>query len=284
MITKFINLLRKFRYRFSPSIYWARTEVKNWGDDFNPWLFQKLTGQNPLYCPHRSIPKLHMAGSILQLAGPFDSCWGSGFITDIRTSPPELRHAYALRGLLSAQILESAGIEPPSAFGDPGLLPARLIPVNFTKHYSIAVIPHYADQELALSFCHEAKVELIPVSLGIETFVQKIAAAEMVFSSSLHGIICAESLGISVNWVQFSNNLIGGHFKFHDYLSGTSRDYKNVYPLDARTDRNFFKKKGTFPPLSNDALFKCQSDLLRSFPYKIKKCLQKELFTFESSN
>ncbi len=262
--------LRRIKYGLAPSIYWARTDIPNWGDDLNPWLYYKLTGKKPIYCPHLSIPKLFMAGSILHLCGPKDSCWGSGYLED---PPEELvtpNHVYAVRGKLTAKILESRGAPTTSNFGDPGCIVPRLIEVDFTKKYKIALVPHYVDWEIAESFCKEKHIKLVPVSLGTAAFVQELAGAEMVYSSSLHGIICAESLGIPTGWVRFSDNLIGGSFKFHDYLSGTGREYEGCQPIDFRKDPHNRLNQVNLPQLPPETLSEIQLNLIKSFPFKLK--------------
>lgn len=262
------RLLRRIRYSLRPSIYWARSETPNWGDDLNPWLFQKLTGTTPIYCPHKDIPRLLMAGSILDQAGPFDSCWGSGLIRPDLEDAVRLAKAYATRGPLTSEILNSHGVECSGVYGDPGLLVPDFVEIDRTKRYALAVVPHYVDYSDGVRFAHETSAELVPVSEPIERFVQRIAAAERVCSSSLHGLICAEALGIPAYWIRFSDGLIGGNFKFRDYLAGTGRAWKATVPVDLRREASV--AKATERPWDPFPLEEKKQGLLQSFPLRLK--------------
>ena len=48
---------------------------------------------------------------------------------------------------------------------------------------------------------------------------KKIAECETVISSSLHGLIAADSFGIPNLQMVLSNNIVGGLFKYNDYYS-----------------------------------------------------------------
>lgn len=262
------RLLRRIRYNLRPSIYWARSDTPNWGDDFNPWLFQKLTGSIPIYCPHKDIPRLLMAGSIIDQAGPLDSCWGSGLIKPDLEVSFRLTRAHATRGPLTRDILVSRGVECSDVFGDPGLLAPDYVNTDRTKRYALAIVPHYIDYADGVKFAHETSAELVPVSEPIETFIQRIAAAERVCSSSLHGLICAEALGIPAFWIRFSDGLIGGNFKFRDYLAGTGRLWKTAVPVDLRREASVAKV--TERPWDPFPLVETKQGLLKSFPLKLK--------------
>lgn len=226
--------LRRLRFTGKPVVFWARLGLRNWGDDLNPWLFEKLTGKTAAYCAHKDISRLLMAGSILQCSGPLDICWGSGFITQDSARGIRIRAALACRGKLTARLLEENGSEPPEVFGDPGFLCADYVPPAPAKNSKIGIIPHYADQRHAEVLAKELKARLIPVSLGIEEFVRAVSEVEIIASSSLHGLICAESLEIPATWIRISDNITGGNFKFQDYVSGTGREFAGLEPLDVR--------------------------------------------------
>ncbi|ACA99498.1 MULTISPECIES: polysaccharide pyruvyl transferase family protein [Cyanophyceae] len=211
------------KYGLHHSLLWARPKHRNWGDDLNPWLFEKLTGKKAVYCPHKSCRRFLMAGSILTGAGEYDMCWGTGLISDELQAPLKMFRALAVRGPLSAQKLEESGIEPPSIFGDPGLIATSLVSLPENKKYKVSIIPHYVDRKAGETFAKEKGFHVINVDLPIVKFMEEVASSEQVWSSSLHGIICSESLGLPTAWIKFSEKIIGGEFKFHDYLLGTQR-------------------------------------------------------------
>jgi pyruvyltransferase len=232
---------RKLKYSLQGnSVYWSNGVIRNWGDDINPWLYLKITGKEAVYCPHQDVPRLLMIGSILDRAGASDSCWGTGFISD---SPIEnrikLRKAYATRGPLTAHILEKSGVSVNHVYGDPGVIAVRCIMSELgsvEKHNRIGIIPHYVDVEAAHSLALEMKVDtkIVPVNLPRMAFVAEILKCSYVLSSSLHGLVVAESLGIPSAWLCISDKVIGGSFKFKDYILGTDRQLSDLIKYDAQ--------------------------------------------------
>ena len=64
--------------------------------------------------------------------------------------------------------------------------------------------------------------------------VEAIRSAEVVFTSSLHALIIAESFGTPCVWVSIGEGLIGGDHKFLDYFEGSGRtEGVCAVPLDA---------------------------------------------------
>ena len=253
-----------FKYQLRNSVFYARCTQRNWGDDLNPWLFNKLTGEKSVYCPHKSCERLLMAGSILTGAGEYDTCWGTGLISDQLTAPLRLSKALAVRGPLSAKKLEESGIAASAIYGDPGLIASKLVPLPKNKKYRRSVIPHYVDRDKGEQFAKEMNFHVINVDLPIEKFIEEVASSEEVWSSSLHGIICAESMQIPTTWVKFSDQIIGGSFKYHDYLLGTNRDIS--YPLDVSKSWNI---NLVAQPLDFFAVDSLITKLLSVFPRKL---------------
>jgi len=68
-----------------------------------------------------------------------------------------------------------------------------------------------------------------------EQFLRAMADCGAVISSSLHGLIFAEALGIPNLWVTASNEIAGGPFKFDDWFSTTAIPQTTGHPL-ASTD------------------------------------------------
>jgi len=252
------------KYDLRSSLFWARSVHRNWGDDLNPWLFKKLTGKRAIYCPHQTSKRFVMAGSILTEAGDYDICWGTGLIREDLKIPLRLAKALAVRGPLSAQKLADSGIYAPKVYGDPGLLASRLVTVPKDKKYKVSVIPHYTDRREGEALAREMGYHVINVDLPIEQFIEEVARSEQVWSSSLHGIICPESMGIPTTWVKFSNRIIGGNFKYDDYFLGTGRDVSQ--PLDLSLPASDLKSARSLDPFDVSEII---HGLLNVFPYKI---------------
>jgi len=58
----------------------------------------------------------------------------------------------------------------------------------------------------------------------------------MILSSSLHGLIVADSYGIPNAWVRFSDNISGGSFKYLDYFASVGRDVQEPVRIESSED------------------------------------------------
>ena len=67
-----------------------------------------------------------------------------------------------------------------------------------------------------------SEVTVLDVAQGPAEFVSKLVQCERVASSSLHGLILADSYNVPNIRIQITPNVIGGDFKFQDYYSTTS--------------------------------------------------------------
>ena len=179
--------------------------------------------------PKKGDRKLLSIGSILQNASDGDTVWGSGIKGGTGGFKNKVNQLFvhAVRGPLSEQFLRKNGIDVSNikALFDPGcLIPylyADQLSQSVSKKRSLCIIPHYRDDftlrkkypDLAESFL---SVDSMPLD-----FVKKLQGAELVISSSLHGIIFAESLGIPAKWLATING--EDELKYYDYYYGTDR-------------------------------------------------------------
>jgi pyruvyltransferase len=142
--------------------------------------------------------------------------WGSGFIGD----GPTLRHTRlavaALRGPSSAARL---GLDGEVPLGDPGLLASLLLRRRPATRRAIGIVPHYADLDLPIieAWASTPSAVISPRLPAME-FLEAVASCELILSSSLHGLIVADSLGVANHWTRLSGRLTGHSFKFRDYL------------------------------------------------------------------
>lgn len=195
----------------------------NWGDALSPVLVHALSGKVVVHTDGLHLYRFLAVGSILGSANEQAEVWGSGFICENATVIGTPRKIHAVRGPLSRASLLAQGIECPAVFGDPALLLPRLYNPTVGKRYSVGIVPHYVDKShpWLASFRNDPQVRILDIESGITDFVQAIKSCEVILSSSLHGLICADAYGVPNGWIQLSDDVIGGDFKFRDYRHST---------------------------------------------------------------
>jgi len=204
----------------------------NWGDKLNPYLAELITGKKVInrkdIYPNKNVPVHYWIGSHLEAAcnDPRAVVWGAGFIRAdslIGCGPGSI---HAVRGRKSAAKLRNAGIIPPEAVGDPALLmPKFYRPVAPAKRYRYGFISHFRESK-ELFFLNASKWEdtlIIDITGGITDVIDQIVSCDFIFSSSLHGIICADAYAVPAFWIKVSSKVLGDGFKFYDYFSGVGR-------------------------------------------------------------
>ena len=191
----------------------------NWGDALSPVLVELLSGKSALRLSGLHHVRYLVVGSILGGANEHAEVWGSGFIREGERVLGRPRAIHAVRGPLSRKALLDQGIDCPAVFGDPALLLPKFYIPKVEKRYSVGIIPHYRDKTHPWidRYRRDSQVRILDIESGIQEFVQQVGSCEVVLSSSLHGLICADAYGVSNTWVQFSDEVLGGDFKFRDY-------------------------------------------------------------------
>ena len=154
--------------------------------------------------------------------------WGSGCLLE-----PSRRAAFfqklsrrrldirAVRGPLTRDVLIKLGHNCPEVYGDPAILmPLFYRPQNLIKKYEFTVIPQFYNERLF----REGHPGLPILSMNTneyKTVIDRIVASGIVYTSSLHGIILAESYGVpSVFFRGLAKSI---DFKYKDYYYSTGR-------------------------------------------------------------
>ncbi|MCE8001924.1 polysaccharide pyruvyl transferase family protein [Billgrantia ethanolica] len=234
-------MLLTFARERVPVVYFDKR--LNVGDAITPYLVRRLTGKGAYRVHSNSVVHLLGVGSILHQAKSRSLVWGSGLI-DPQWLPGReaLEHArfLALRGRLTQRLLAANGADVSrSMLGDPALvMPLFYQPARCHRQYRIGLVPHYVDLDNPVVRYMAAlpDVKLIDVGQQPETFIDALVECDAIVSSSLHGLILADCYGIPNRWVQFSNALIGGEFKFRDYYSTTDAPDTGVVSLRSRAE------------------------------------------------
>lgn len=161
--------------------------------------------------------------------------WGTGFIcyrdTDTRFYKRKT-HVCAVRGELSKRRVEAMvghALDIPT--GDAGILASKILDKLPRKRYDVGIIAHYKEQNES---AFKRLLRRYPNSCFIDVrktpfeVTRAIAECETVISSSLHGLIIADSLRVPNIHAVVTDRLLGDGFKFDDYYSAYSLDHQFV--------------------------------------------------------
>ncbi len=217
------NILKKNRI----NLFWA-DRVLNLGDYLSVIIYEWICNYYHLD-RNKSVSKrkqIMSTGSILSYSSIDSTVWGSGILNVksigvfLRISHGRKLDVRAVRGPITRQIVKGAGYECPKIYGDPAIL----MPLIYTGcpreiQYPISLIMHYAKPEGELpKSLHQIEIQ----TDNYEFFIDELLRSGKVISSSLHGIILAESYGIPAVYL---NKDFGDELKFWDWYMSTNRPY-----------------------------------------------------------
>jgi len=236
---QFVDPLRRVAfetaYRGYLPLYFC--ESPNWGDALSAVLCEKLSGKPVKEMLWQHQHRYFAIGSILGQANSRAEVWGSGFVwpDEKLAEPPQA--VYAVRGPRTRARLRALGCDCPEIYGDPALLFPFFYNPPVEKKFRVGVIPHFSDKntDWIKRLPPDPAVRLIDVEGGIEEFVREVKSCELIVSSSLHGLICADAYGVPNMWVKLSDILWGGAFKFTDHYESVGREAPVPVIPDANT-------------------------------------------------
>lgn len=157
---------------------------------------------------------------------PHVAVWGTGFInysdSEGRFFKRDMEFR-AVRGELTRRNVEKmTGKKLDIPTGDAGILASELLECLPEKRYDVGIVPHICDLSdpavQALTDSYENAC-LINVKDDPMAVIEQIAQCRAVISSSLHGLIVADSLDIPNMHLVFSDRPLGDGYKFDDYYS-----------------------------------------------------------------
>ena len=202
--------------------------------------------------------------------------WGTGFINYRDTEEVFYKrnmHICAVRGKLSkARVEKIMNKSLDVALGDAGILASYLLDEPTEKRYDVGIIAHYKEQDedifQQLLDKHDKSV-FIDVRKTPYEVTSLISECRYIISSSLHGLIIADSLRVPNIHLVVTDKLLGDGFKFDDYYSAYDLKHKYVdcdtilnMSLDDIADRY---------EISDEMVDKVKKNMLKSFPFRSLK-------------
>ena len=234
--------------RFNRGV-WARLSLlsprvlMNFGDEFSPLAWEYATGRKADWSPI-SRADVVAIGSVLDLAilsGSDAQFWGSGARGDLMTENFRVidrTRVLAVRGPLTAAKLGMKGL----VLGDPGLLISEFVSNSDRRGTSskLLFIPHFNTWKshkgrAEISLARSEGFEIVAPTLHPLQIAKKIARADFVASSSLHGVVFAHSLGTPVQLIAPTGG--EANFKYDDYFLSMDADTSSVQIEHCLRDR-----------------------------------------------
>lgn len=198
---------------------------------------------------------LYAIGSILGFIRQDAVVWGSGILSADWAYRLYAKHSNldirAVRGPNTAKVLRSIGKNVPEIYGDPAILmPDIYQPAPMQKQYPISFIPHFSDKTPIPSGVHRIEIQ----TRDYQHVIDQIASSQLVISSSLHGVILAETYGVpAVLLLHEYQNC----FKYEDWYLSTGRSCVYAHTIEEAMHMQ--------PPCLPD-LTQMQQKLIAAFP------------------
>lgn len=239
--------------------------IINLGDQLSPIIYEWILKEKNIIDESENITNFLSVGSILE-ADFFreDSVvWGTGihYLEDISRIAYEVHDRYldirAVRGPITRKALAYAGYICPYIYGDPVIL----MPLIYSPDVNIKIEDVRLIQHINFKKTNVNVKEIDISTKDYKRAINEIVCSKKIISSSLHGIILAESYGIPAIFLSDSNNreLI----KYYDWYKSTNRENIQIaYSIEEA----LHMKPMPLPDLTN-----MQHKIIDAFPVDIFK-------------
>lgn len=249
--------------------YFKEEMFTNFGDELSVDIIEGLFKRKVVRSPIEDA-YMFAVGSIIEQADRertrVSYVWGSGFIQEGIDIGDRNLIFTAVRGEMTRSRLPSEFRNIP--IGDPGLLVNLIYPyIRDVDSEMVGIVPHYTDENneiLERAKSCPGKYKIISVKNSPEEVARQITSCGLILSSSLHGLIVADSYNIPNIHLKLSNNLVGGEYKFRDYYTATGRAYRFTMPDSIYNIQDIDRIIKEYRSVEN--LSEIQKGLINSFP------------------
>ncbi|RAI00176.1 hypothetical protein DLJ53_20925 [Acuticoccus sediminis] len=262
------------------TVYWWRPVAEgkiNLGDEVNRHIVSYVSGREVERSELRSC-ELAAIGSVLQdLFGRIKGrrspvhVWGSGLMQPEYLPESEYVHYHAVRGPLTRCIAEVRRDLP---LGDPGILVSEIWKPACEKRYSIGIIPHHTQlgDKLWTGLCESTPgATLIDLtSPDIDQTFELISSCERIASTSLHGIVFADSYKIPNLWLRSNEPHRASAFKFYDYFASLKRKVAKQIEVRNPAKNMLTIEESQYDVAYFDEVDACKARVYEAFPAELK--------------
>lgn len=202
--------------------------------------------------------------------------WGTGFVNYKKNDEKIYKNLTfcAVRGELSkARVEKLLGKKLTIPTGDAGILASYLLnDVEIEKKYNVGIIAHYKEKnepifkELLTKFDNSTFIDVQDTPYNV---TKKISECKVIISSSLHGLIIADSFNIPNVHIVVTNNLLGDGFKFDDYYSAYGLKHEYI-DMNKETIDSLEYVKNNYK-ITKKMVDDKKRSMIDSFPFKNNK-------------
>jgi hypothetical protein len=224
--------------------WWVKPFPGNFGDWLSPLAVSHYSEANIRLQPvAKATKKPHLValGSIGRFIRPSSIVVGTGISRDDIELARKARYI-SVRGPITARVLRESGGPKVDAFGDPGVLLSRILPIERGEtNGRIALVRHHSHRNAPIDLpdnVDELSV-LMSRSGDIEAFMRALVRYDAVLTSAMHVMTACQSYGIPcglVTFEEFEDRVHGSGIKYEDYALGAGVEVVNpqVVGLDLR--------------------------------------------------
>ncbi len=220
-------------------MWWAKPFPGNFGDWLSPLILAHYSNAKViLQSPVKPTNKKHVValGSIGRFIRSSSVVVGTGVSTEDIELNKKATYV-SVRGPITAKVLKASGGPEVAAFGDPGLVISRILPVARAKTNGRGVlVGHFSHSSIPLRL--PEGIDELSVMMSsredIEKFVRALNEYDFVVTSAMHVMITCHSYGIPCSLVTFEGyeeNVHGSGIKYEDYALGAGVEVANPLPL-----------------------------------------------------
>lgn len=253
----------EFRKKHVNLEYWKFK--KNLGDAISPVVVEYMLGRKGLSLDSKTKKTYHLfaIGSIIG-SYDFDAViWGSGIhnqklINDVKNQSSYVKYDVRLvRGPRTRQILLDNGYKVEERYGDPALIMPLIYESSAKKKYDTSVVLHMSTLKLVNVPANVHKIDI--ETDDYKHFIDELVSSKKVITSSLHGIILAESYGVPA--VFLSTGMDDELMKYYDYYESTNR---SEFVIAKSIEEALEATPTALPDITS-----LQKNLIETFPYDL---------------